>query len=97
MGDRLRKARELVGLSTQEFADEIGVSRGTINNAESGNHRPRLITLKAYAMRTGVPLSWLETGQTPARPEPDGGKWAHRGSNSEPAGLSFLRIATAAA
>ena len=73
-GDRLRKARELTGLTAQEFADEIGVSRGTITNAETDARQVRSITMRAYALRTGVPLTWLETGEAPVQPEPDGGR-----------------------
>lgn len=96
LGDRLRKAREKTGLSIREFAEEIGVSHGTITNAEGDKRGVRPITLKAYALRTKVPLVWLETGNAPARPEPDGGKWAHWESNPEPAGLKLRLVAVAA-
>jgi len=62
--DRLRKAREITGQSQAEFAKDLGVSRGTVKNYESGAisayRRP---TLLAWAMRSGVPLEWLLTGQ----------------------------------
>lgn len=93
IGDRLRKARELTGLSAQDFADEIGVSRQTIANAESGTRHPRRITLRAYAMRTGVPLAWLETGKTPVQPKPDGGKGVPTGGGAESAGCLFRLVA----
>lgn len=74
IGDRLRKARELTGLTAQEFADEIGVNRKTVNSAENESRAVRRITLKAWSLRTGVPVEWLETGETPAQPNgPDGG------------------------
>lgn len=63
--DRLAKARSLTGLSTTEFAKVIGVSQKTVNNAESGKHGVRKIVLNAWAMATGVPAVWLETGQVP--------------------------------
>lgn len=71
VGDRLRKAREHTGLSHSEFADEIGVSRNTVTNYERGHVSPRAIVLKMWAMRTGVPLVWLETGEAP-RPSDEG-------------------------
>ncbi|MFD2840113.1 helix-turn-helix domain-containing protein [Populibacterium corticicola] len=71
MGDRLRKAREQAGLESSEFADEIGVSRNTITNYERDKVAPRKIVLKAWALRTGVPIQWLETGIAPS-PNPDG-------------------------
>ena len=64
-GDRLRKARQLVGMTTREFATEIGVAQKTISDAENDRVTPRKITLIAYSMRTGVPLEWLETGKAP--------------------------------
>ena len=51
LGDRLRKARELTGLSVRRFAEEIGVSHGTITNAEGDRRAVRPITINAYAMR----------------------------------------------
>lgn len=73
-GDRLRKARQLTGLTTRQFAEEIGVSQATITNAENDNSKVRRITLNAWSLRTGVPVVWLETGEDPADPQgPDGG------------------------
>lgn len=69
MGDRLRKAREVTGLGASEFADVIGVSRNTVTNYERDHVKPRRVVLNAWALRTGVPLSWLETGRAPTDPE----------------------------
>ena len=71
MGDRLRKAREMAGVESGEFADQIGVSRNTVTNYERDKVAPRKIVLNAWALRTGVPLSWLQTGIA-ASPSPDG-------------------------
>ncbi|WP_405472347.1 helix-turn-helix domain-containing protein [Paenarthrobacter ilicis] len=73
VADRLRKAREHTGLDQLEFAEELGVSRATVSNNERGVVSPRKIVLKAWALRTGVPVSWLETGEAPAAIGPDGG------------------------
>ena len=62
-GDRMRKARQLTGMSTMEFAREIGVSQKTINNAESDSHVVRKIVMNAWALVTGVPVEWLQTGE----------------------------------
>ena len=69
-GDRLRKAREDAGLDQKELADRIGVSRATISNAEVGSRETLEVTIRAWAMATGVPLAWLQ-----GRPVtgPDGG------------------------
>lgn len=73
-GERLRKARETAGYEQGEFAELIGVSRGTVSNYERDNGTAKKIVLRAWSMATGVPLAWLETGEAP-RPDgdPDGG------------------------
>ncbi len=75
VADRLRKAREFVGLDQAELAADIDVSRATIGNYETGRVKPRVIVMKAWALRTGVPLGWLQTGAaaSPHPPEGDGG------------------------
>lgn len=87
MGDRMRKAREVAGLDQRAFAERLGVSRQTVTNAEKGHVGVRKITIKAWAMATGVPAAWLETGAVPDGPD-DGG-WAPRGSNPQPADYPF--------
>lgn len=71
LADRLRKARELTGLDQLQFATEIGISRNTVGGYEKGRTKkqPPLIVLRAWSLRTGVPLQWLQTGMPP---EPDG-------------------------
>lgn len=50
----------------------MGVSRNTVYNNERGKVVPRRIVLKAWAMATGVDLTWIETGSTTENPRPDG-------------------------
>jgi transcriptional regulator with XRE-family HTH domain len=71
--DRLRKAREAVGLDQQELADAIGVARTSVSNYELG-HTTRLkaIVLRQWALRCGVPLAWLHTGLSDEAPTPGG-------------------------
>lgn len=74
LGDRLRKARSLTGMSVREFAEHIGVSHGTITNAEHDARGVRPITMKAWALATGVSIEWLETGaSTNTQPPPPSG------------------------
>ncbi|MDN5895695.1 MAG: helix-turn-helix domain-containing protein [Nocardioides sp.] len=63
MGDRLRKAREKTGMTTRDFALELGVSQSTITNAENERSKTRRITLLMWSQVTGVPVEWLETGE----------------------------------
>ena len=85
-GDRLRKARALTGMTTRDFADTIGVSHGTITNAEGDKRAVRRITMKAWAMATGVSAEWLETGNAPepSGPESASDQCTRRDSNSQP-------------
>lgn len=45
LGDRLRKARQVTGMTTRQFATEIGVAQGTVTGAENDTRQPRRITL----------------------------------------------------
>lgn len=74
LGDRLRKARSLTGMTVAEFAEHIGVSDRTINNAEGDKRAVRRITLNAWALATGVSLDWLETGKATGSGPPDPGQ-----------------------
>jgi len=67
VADRLRKAREKTGLDHRQFASAIDSSKGTISNYESNRYtrQRKTIVLKAWALRTGVPLEWILTGQEP--------------------------------
>lgn len=78
---RLRIAREEAGLSVQGLAERMGVARNTVGNAEAGKGTPRKVVLNAWALATGVDIDWLQTGETPAGNDPDGGLNAG-GSNS---------------
>ena len=71
IGDRLRKAREEAGIDVESFARDLGVSRNTVTNYERGHVSPRRPVLVLWAMRTRVPLMWLETGEAPS-PTGDG-------------------------
>lgn len=69
-GDRLRKARLQTGMTTREFADHIGVAQKTVSDAELDKRQMRKILLNAWALGTGVPASWLETGVVDDGPTP---------------------------
>ena len=87
--DRLRKARDIVGLDQQTLGDEIDVSRNTVVHYENGStKRLKPIVLKQWALRTGVPYEWLMTGEEPPQ-APDGGDELPRlESNQQPSGYA---------
>lgn len=70
---RLRIAREAAGLEQSELAELIGAGRNTVSRTESGKSEPRRLLINAWALCTGVPVSWLLTGDAPADPGGDDG------------------------
>lgn len=70
LADRLRKAREHAGLDQVTLAKEIDISRATVSNYERGLVEPRKIAVRAWALRTGVPFSWLMYGADGPNPDP---------------------------
>jgi transcriptional regulator with XRE-family HTH domain len=57
--DRLRKARTHANLSQQELAVQLGISRYTVVNYESGRIQPGRSMLLAWAMICDVDAGWL--------------------------------------
>lgn len=91
IGDRLRKAREKAGLDQEHFAQEVGISRGTVSNYEravdtEGLKRPYLA---AWAMRADVPMEWILLGETPDGP----GNVSDNGGFSDTPGYTLSRVA----
>lgn len=63
LGWRMRRALAHADLQIEDMAAELGVGRTTVSrwlNDHGG--RPRIGYLKLWAMRCGVPLEWLTTG-----------------------------------
>lgn len=69
LGDRLAKALAVANMSNQDMAEALDVSRNTVSNYINGNTHPKRLYLKEWAVRTGVPPEWLETGHVPHGPE----------------------------
>lgn len=68
LGDRLGKAMRHADVSAAEMADYLDVHRNTISAYINDRQPVKGGTLKLWAMRTGVPLEWLEFGVEPQRP-----------------------------
>lgn len=71
LADRLAKSLRVAKVGKAEMAVYLGVTRNTVGNYVNGRTIPDLRTLRLWAMRCGVPLVWLQTGETP--PPSDGG------------------------
>ena len=74
LADRMRKSLRHADLGVQGMADYLDVTRGTVGNWINGRIHPSTQTLRLWALRTGVPFKWLETGETPTGNNPDGGE-----------------------
>ncbi|WP_213816271.1 helix-turn-helix transcriptional regulator [Glaciihabitans sp. dw_435] len=61
--DRLGKALHVADVTTTDMADYLGVTRNTISNYTSGRTPVKKQTLRLWALKTGVPLEWIETGE----------------------------------
>lgn len=76
LADRLVKARRKVGMSQEEMAEQIGLSRQSIAKFEVGKPM-RLAYVVAWAEACRVPLDWLRYGlgdwNEPALPPVDPG------------------------
>jgi transcriptional regulator with XRE-family HTH domain len=60
--DRMALALRHAGLTNQDMADYLGVTRETVSRWVNGRSTPNRGMLRLWAIRTGVPLLWIETG-----------------------------------
>jgi transcriptional regulator with XRE-family HTH domain len=64
LGDRMRKALRHGGVSVHAMAEYLDVSLGSLHAWTSGRTKPRVQTLRLWALRTGVDYDWLANGTT---------------------------------
>lgn len=62
LADRMNKALREGQVSVAEMAEYLGVHRNTLGRYLSGASTPKRQTLRLWALRTGVPFKWLESG-----------------------------------
>jgi transcriptional regulator with XRE-family HTH domain len=62
LGWRLQRSLAHAGVSMDEMAAELGISRRMVSRWINEHAQPRTAYLKVWAMRTGVPLEWLVSG-----------------------------------
>lgn len=73
LADRMRKSLRIADLGVAEIAEYLGVSRNTVSTWINGRITPSIQTQRLWAIRTGVPFGWLQTGEDPSLGGPDGG------------------------
>jgi len=65
MASRLREAREYLGLSQEEVATVLKVSRPAVSNIEAGTRKVEAIELEQLANLYGRPVTYFLTGKEP--------------------------------
>ena len=64
MAARLKDAREYLGLSQDDVATTLGISRPAVTNIESGNRKVEAIELDQLAKLYGRPVNYFLSGET---------------------------------
>ena len=62
MQDRIKELRKTLGLTQQEFADKIGIQRGTYAKYEIGRNEPIDAVIRLIFTTFNVREEWLRTG-----------------------------------
>jgi len=71
MGDRLRQAREYMGLSQDDVASVLGLSRPSVTNIELGSRKVEALELNKLSKLYRRPLEYLLTGLEPPPSGPE--------------------------
>lgn len=59
---RLQRSLAHAGMSVEDMAAELGLSRQVLSRWLNDRSVPRTAYLKLWALRTGVPFDWLTGG-----------------------------------
>ena len=62
IGERVRKARQFLGLTQAEFSCKIGISRSHLSNIENGNEFPSHSVVLLMSAIFPIDLYWLQSG-----------------------------------
>lgn len=63
MYKRIKEIRTCAGLTQQEFADKLGIKRGTIANYELGRNEPIDAVITLICDKFDISETWLRTGE----------------------------------
>lgn len=59
VGERARHIREILSMTMQEVASQLGITRQTLGNYESGTTPMRADVVRSLCEVYGVPSSWM--------------------------------------
>lgn len=62
MNNRIKKIRETLNLTQEEFGKKIGTARNTIANYESGNRKPSNAIITSICREFDINEEWLRYG-----------------------------------
>jgi transcriptional regulator with XRE-family HTH domain len=65
LGERLKQAREYVGLKQEDVAKKLGIPRSALSNIEAGTRKVDAIELAQMAKLYQRPVAWF-TGEDPS-------------------------------
>jgi transcriptional regulator with XRE-family HTH domain len=77
VGNRIKAAREALGLSQKDIYDALGVGASTWHNWESGKRAPDPFVMANLQILHGITLDWIYVGDSKGLPESIMGK-AHK-------------------
>jgi transcriptional regulator with XRE-family HTH domain len=63
MNERIKQLRSRLGMTQQEFADKLGIKRGTLANYEIGRNEPIDAVISLICREFEVNEVWLRTGE----------------------------------
>lgn len=63
MNERIKKLRKALGLTQQEFAEQLNIGRGTLANYEVGRNEPIDAVIALICREFCVSDTWLRTGE----------------------------------
>ncbi len=63
MNERIKKLRQALGLSQDEFGRRLGVTRGAVTNIELNKVEPKPLFVDLICREFNVSETWLRTGE----------------------------------
>lgn len=69
IGQRIKEAREQLGMSQEDLADALGLAFQSIQQWESGKTTPRANRMRKLAAILGKTPSWIQFGVASSSPE----------------------------